>query len=329
MKSRPGISVPLVINWKALLCLLLPLTGHAADLTTSLPADFLPEGVGWDGAHSRFLLSSIRKHSIVAVDPRNGHATDFGKAPGSVLGLHLDATGQTVWAVWTKFGHAFKDNHGTGLSAWSTKDAKHLGDWPLPDTDPRANLGDLMLLNSDTVIVSDSGTGAISRFDARTHEFKTIVPPGKLKSPQGMVSGDKTGTILVADYPTGLWHISLSDGKATLLAASANAELRGIDGLYRWGKQIIAIQNGTKTPRILAITLGENDAIVEVQRLLEMTAGHEEPSLGTLANSTFWFVVNGQWSQYDDDLNPKDDSKLEAPRLQALELSSPASSTTR
>ena len=296
---------------------------HGADLVTNLPTDFLPEGVEWDG--TRFLLSSVRKNSIVAVDPANGHASDFGQAPGSVLGLHVDAKTGTVWAAWTRFGHAFKENHGAGLSAWSLKGPKHLGDWPLPDKDPRVNLGDLLVVDSDTVVASDSGTGAIWRFDVRRHEFKTIVPPGKFSSPQGLAPGDKPGTILLADYPTGIWRISLGDGKAAPLSTPANTEVRGIDGLYRWGKQFIAVQNGTKTPRILAFTLGENDTIAEVRRLLEMSEGKDEPSLGTIANGKFWFVANGQWSQYDDDLKPKSDARLEEPSLRELDLNTTTS----
>jgi hypothetical protein len=304
---------------------LLQVTVAAAEVrevVTHLPPDFLPEAVEWDGAHSRFLLSSIRKHAIAAIDPANGNANDFGKAPGSVLGLHIDPGTETVWAVWTGFGHGFKENDGTGLSAWSAKDGKHLGDWPLPGKDARANFGDLMVLDANTIVASDSGTGAIWQFDTRSHEYKPIVPAGKFKSPQGLVAGIKAGTIYVADYPTGLWRVSLADGEARQLVALAQAELRGIDGLYRRGNQLIAVQNGTKTPRILVITLGENDAITDVRHWVELTHSDDEPSLGTMSSDAFWFVANGQWSKYDDDLNPKPDATLQPPRLRGLPLSS-------
>jgi hypothetical protein len=305
-----------------LLCLL-PATTFAAagqDLVTDLPKDFLPEGVEWDSANSRFLLSSIRNHSIVTVDPANGHASEFGSAPGSVLGLHIDAASETVWAVWTKFGHSFKANRGTGLSAWSRKDGRHQGDWPLPEKDARANLGDLLILDSHTILASDSGTGAIWQFDARNREYKAIVRPGKFKSPQGLAPGGKAGTVYLADYSTGLYRISLDNGEATPLAPPAGAEVRGIDGLYRRENQLIAVQNGTRTPRVLLITLGNNDAIVDVRKLVELTGGDDEPSLGTLSNDMFWFVANSQWDHYDDDLKPKPDAKLQPPRLRALPL---------
>src|SRR5215813_11169062 len=99
----------------------------APDLETNLPRDFLPESVAWDTKRKRFLLGSIREHRIASIDPDNGHATEFAEAPGSVLGLHVDRTSQTVWAAWTRFGHAFKANTATGIAAWSTRDGHRVG----------------------------------------------------------------------------------------------------------------------------------------------------------------------------------------------------------
>ena len=291
----------------------------ARDITTDLPRDFLPEGVAWDAAHKRFLVSGIREHRVASVDPNDGHSTEFANAPGSVLGLHVDRASQTVWAAWTSFGHAFKVNPSTGIAAWSTRDGHRVGNWPLPETDPRMNLGDLLIVDARTIVTSDSGTGAIWRFDTATHRFTTIVAAGKFESPQGMAPAKQHGSIYLADYSTGLWRVTLKDGTATQLAVPAGGEVRGIDGLYAYRDQLIAVQNGTKTPRILAITLGDADTITDVRRWREMPG--EEPCLGVLTDDMFWFVANGQWNAYDDDLAPKSDAKLESPRLRGLPLS--------
>jgi len=291
---------------------------NAHDLTTDLSTGFLPEGVEWDAAHSRFLIGSIREHRIASVDPASGQATDFANAPGSVLGLHIEPRTSVVWATWTQFGHEFKANKSTGISAWSTKDGHHLGDWPLPDSSPLVNFGDLTIIDAHTIVASDSGTGAIWRFDTQTHHYTNVVPAGKFKNPQGLIPGHQTGTIYLADYPTGLWRVSLKDGSATQLAAPAGSEIRGIDGIYRHGDDLIAIQNGTKVPRILAIRFDKKGSIIDVRRWLELPDA--EIDLGTLTNDTFWFVANGQWNEYDDDLAPKPGAKFEAPRLHALPL---------
>lgn len=288
-------------------------------LTTDLPADFLPEGVEWDAGHHRFLISSIRQNRIAAVHPVSGKSTPFATAPGSVLGLHIDAAGKTLWAVWTRFGHAFKQNESSGLAQWSLEDGKSLGQWPLPDKSANVNLGDLTIVDPNTIIASDSGTGVIWRFDIRAHRFSQLVLAGRFKSPQGLVPGKQSGTIYLADYSTGLWRIALKDGNAEPLAAPADTELRGIDGLYRSGDRLIAVQNGTQTPRLLAVEMNKDDSISNVKRIVDLF--DEEPSLGTVTDNAFWFVSNGQWSQYDDDLKPKRNAALEAPELFALPLS--------
>ncbi|HEX6834621.1 MAG TPA: hypothetical protein VF132_13875 [Rudaea sp.] len=286
-------------------------------LQTDLPTTFLPEGVEWDAAHARFLVSSIRQQGIASVDPKTGHGRAFAPSQASVLGMHIDAH-RTLWATWTRFGHAARQNK-SGLSAWSI-DGRCIGEWPLPDADPRVNLGDLAILPDGTLAASDSGTGAIWRFDPRTHRYAQIVAAGKLKSPQGLLTGDRDGTIVLADYSTGLWRITLDSGQLQALASPDGVELRGIDGLYRSGDRLIAVQNGTRTPRILAIELGSGDTVVAVRKWLELKPG-DEIGLGTLTADAFWFVANGQWDSYDDDLHPKADAKLEAPRLRRLPLS--------
>ncbi|HEY3519816.1 MAG TPA: hypothetical protein VGK80_02110 [Rhodanobacteraceae bacterium] len=291
--------------------------GHA--LVTDLPAGFLPEGVEWDALHRRFLVSSIREQRIAAVDPSDGHARDFAKAPGSVLGFHIAPRAHVVWATWTRFGHAFVHNPASGIAAWSLRDGRALGNWPLPGSDPRANLGDLLILDAHTIIASDSGTGAIWRFDTRTHRYSKVVSAGKFQSPQGLAPGRVAGTFYLADYPTGLWRITLKDGTATHLQAPADTEVRGVDGLYRYGDRLIAVQNGTHTPRILVIAFDARDSITSVRRWRELP--DTEPSLGTLADGYFWFVANGQWNSYDGDLKPNAGAKLERPRLRGLPLS--------
>jgi hypothetical protein len=86
MSLGASIIGPMSFKTLFVLCLLQG-TASAADMreiATHLPSDFLPEAVEGDGGHSRFFLTSIRKHGIAAIDPANGNAMDFGKAPGSV-----------------------------------------------------------------------------------------------------------------------------------------------------------------------------------------------------------------------------------------------------
>ncbi|MFI4970454.1 MAG: hypothetical protein ACHP7D_09630 [Lysobacterales bacterium] len=307
-----------------LLALTLPQPARASDAPTKLrtdaPGDFLPEGLEWDAHHRRFLLSSIRLHRIDAIDPRTGHAQRFADAPGSVLGLHVAPDGRSVWATWTAFGTGFTHNRGTGIVAWSLDDAHRLGAWPLPDRDPRATLGDLLILDAHTLVTSDSGTGAIYRFDKRSHHYARIVAAGQFASPQGIAAGRAAGTVYLADYDSGLWRITLADGSRHALATPPGIELRGIDGLYRVGDNLIGVQNGTRTHRILWIALGDDDAVARVDKLAEGRPDWDEPSLGSVVGARFWFNATSQWSRFDGELHALPGIKLQSPLLDSVAL---------
>lgn len=287
-------------------------------IRTNAARDFLPEGLAWDAAHKRFLLSSIRLHRVDAVERPSGRTHRFADAPGSVLGLHVSADGKSAWATWTSFGTGFKKNHGTGIIAWSLADAHRIGAWTLRDPDARANLGDLLILDANTIVASDSGTGAIYRFDMQRHDYRVVVAAGQFSSPQGMAAGRSHAELYLADYDTGLWRIALGDGSRKALTAPAGVELRGIDGLYRSGNGLIGVQNGTRTHRILWIALGKDDAIERVDPLAAGRPEWDEPSLGVVVDGRFWFNATSQWSRFGDDLKPRAESKLQSPLLDSV-----------
>lgn len=291
-----------------------------ATLPTDAPKDFLPEGVAWDAAHRRFFLSSIRLHRVDAIDPHSGHAKVFADAPGSVLGLQISADGKTLWAAWTRFAGNFRHNLGTGLIAWSLQDGRRIGSWPIDDRDPRANLGDLLLVDADTAITTDSGTGAVYRFDLRDHRYRRLIAPDQFASPQGIARGHQPGTVYIADYPTGLWQMKVADGSRQLLPAPNGSDLRGLDGLYRAGDGLVAVQNGSRTPRILWIALDSGGAITRVDKLAEGRPEWDEPSLGAVVGSRFWFNAVSQWGRFDGELKMLPGAVLRSPVLDSVAL---------
>jgi hypothetical protein len=292
----------------------------ATSLQSDAPTDFLPEGMAWDARRQRFLVGSVRHARVDAIDARDGRATRFAQAPGSVLGMRIDEATQALWITWTRFGAGFVRNNGTGIAAFSLADGRPLGDWPLPDADPRANLGELLQVGAHAFVVSDSGTGALHRFDTRTHAWSTIVPAGTFDSPQGVAPSAHAQSVILADHASGLWRIDLDSGARTALVAPATAELRGIDGLYRLGDDLVAIQNGTRTHRILRIELDADERIVRVGKLAEGDPRWDEPTLGEFVAGRFWFNARSQWSRFDDALRPRPDAVLRAPLLDSLDL---------
>ena len=82
------------------------------------------------------------------------------------------------------------------------------------------------------------------------------------------------------------------------VAASINDY--GIDGLYRHGNELIAIQNGARPHRVVALQLSENGVAISGSRLLASNLEQfDEPTLGVIRGGDFYFVANSHWNRFD------------------------------
>ena len=76
----------------------------------------------------------------------------------------------------------------------------------------------------------------------------------------------------------------------------------GIDGLYRHGDDLIAIQNGIRPHRVVILTLSADGASVTSSRVLVASlAEFDEPTLGLVHQGDFYFVANSHWNRFDRD----------------------------
>jgi hypothetical protein len=95
--------------------------------------------------------------------------------------------------------------------------------------------------------------------------------------------------------------------------------LFGIDGLYRHGNELIAIQNGIRPNRVAAFALGEDGLTVTGTRVLARNLPQfDEPTLGTLFGDSLLFVANSHWNRFDRDGNLPEG--LEGPIILEVEL---------
>jgi hypothetical protein len=82
----------------------------------------------------------------------------------------------------------------------------------------------------------------------------------------------------------------------------------GIDGLYRHGNRLIAIQNGIQPHRVVAMKLSGDGLAIESSEILAMNLPEfDEPTLGTVVGDDFYFVANSHWNRFDADNNLPDD----------------------
>ena len=161
-------------------------------------------------------------------------------------------------------------------------------------------LGDLVIADSNVLYTTDSLTGAIYRYYIDSNEFEILVERGRLGSPQGLVLDDSAAYLYVADYIGGLYRASLDDGSLIKLQVPSDVTDYGIDGLYRYGSELIVIQNGVRPHRVVALRLGKDGLSISGSRLLASNLeGFDEPTLGTIVGDEFYFVANSHWNRFD------------------------------
>lgn len=170
----------------------------------------------------------------------------------------------------------------------------------LPQYAAEQVLGDLVIADGNTIYTTDSLTGAIYRYFIDSNEFEILVERGKLGSPQGLVLDDSGGYLYVADYIGGLYRVSTHDGSLMRLRVAASITDYGIDGLYRYGDELIVIQNGIRPHRVAALALSENGlAIASSRTLASNLKEFDEPTLGVVRGNDFVFVANSHWNRFD------------------------------
>ena len=291
-------------------------------------AEFIPEGIAvGDGT---LYLGSIRDGRIVRVD--DGEPLQLRPAAkasrGSIFGMRID--GESLW-----FLAAQTDQYRGGASGQSgSLEGSALCELALenpPDpattrchqlpikADRRQTLGDLVL-RGDFIYTADQTDGVVYAFDRSRRQWSTVVERGEFVSPQGLTLDAAGQYLYVADYRGGIFRVRL-DGYAAPQRIGSAASLYGIDGLYRYGDWLIAVQNGITPHRVSAHRLDADGLTVVESRILLMNhPDFDEPNLGQVVGDDFYVVANSHWNRFDDQNNLP--QGLSGPIILKLELPS-------
>ena len=265
-----------------------PLMAISADLP-------LIEGIAHDARRGCYYLSSVVGRYIHASCSGQLRRLPLAEGVGPILGLAYDGATDRLWfASAPVFGGA---GLRTGLFAHDFRTGKLIA-VALPAGD--LNLGDVALGPAGEVFAADSRTGAVYR-SRRGEPLETIVPPGVLRSAQGMALAADGRSLYVADYSLGLARIDLASGAVAPVVPAAGIGTNGIDGLLRDGRDLIAIQNGWRPARILRLRLSpDGNAIVAADVLERGHPSHDDPTHGVIVDGRLVYVANSQWPKYTE-----------------------------
>lgn len=280
--------------------------GFAAQAVSLDDGDFIPEGIAAD-ANGRFYLGSVRHGSLLRTDSRSdGEPAQTLSTPDnghwSVFGMRFDGKGG-LWfasAAVPQFLGTGSAAGRSGLFRYDLDSGQISQSALLPAADTAQVLGDLVIAPGGQIYTTDSVGGVLYRFDPSSGEFEKLVDRGVLASPQGLVLDRSARYLYVADYAGGLYRVALADGKIEKVAIQANVTDYGIDGLYRYGDELIAIQNGIRPHRVVALRLDSAGLAISAGRIIAANLDEfDEPTLGFIAGDDFYFIANSHWNRFD------------------------------
>ena len=287
------------VAWPAHATRLRRLREPAGDAVVAASLDdgnFVPEGIAFDDA-GRLYLGSIRKGLLL----RDGEVLSDRQGHWSVFGMRFHGDG-SLWfasAAVAQLEEVGEELGKTGLFRIDPDSGAITHAAILPQHSGQQVLGDLVV-QGNTILTTDSLTGAVYRYDIEADEFTAIVPAGELTSPQGLVVDAAGDFLYVADYTRGIYRVPLDGGECRKLGLPEGISDYGIDGLYRYGDELVAIQNGIRPHRVVAFELSIDGGAIKGSRVLASNLREfDEPTLGVIRGDDFYFVANSHWNRFD------------------------------
>lgn len=277
----------------------LPTGQSSTAITVTGEPGFLPEGIAVDPASGDIFLGSVRQARILRISGPDGEVAQFaGGTPERLWGVFgMAAADGLLWVATSGVPETLSlppaAQGRAAVNGYRLEGGELAFHCAWPD---KAVFGDL-LLDRHGAWVSDS-TGGVYLLERDGCRWTTRVAPGVLVSPQGIAPG-REDELIVADYRGGLFRFAKAGGLPHRLALPAHVTGYGIDGLYRAGDWLIAVQNGLAPHRVLALALsGDGAGITEGRILASALPAFDEPTLGAVAGDHFLLVANAAWYRY-------------------------------
>ncbi len=134
-------------------------------------------------------------------------------------------------------------------------------------------------------------------YQLRSGKLAPLFNSPEFSSLRGIAVTDDHKFLYLSDYENGLFIASLERNQIRSLSMK-NQNLGGIDGVYAYKNQIIALQNGTSPTRVLRVLLGAK-GVEQVQPLEANKDAMSVPSFGTIKGNQIYFIANSQRDLYD------------------------------
>jgi hypothetical protein len=268
----------------------------SSTLRFSIPRlDLIPEGISWDAAGERLFIGSMRSGDIFEVDSE-GHYTKFASVsddtPLAAIGLAIDSERRILWAIGT--GSFLVDGFDpdgpvvSGVFGFDLASGERLHAYTRDDVDFGYN--DVAVAPNGDLYLSGSTIGFLPRDGDAIQTLATSEPVfgsnGILVTPDG-------ATLITSSYPAGIAVIRLRDGETNFLRAPDNVALYGIDGMYLYKGDLIAVQHGARPWRLMRFALNAGRSAITKATVLELGDERLTATTGAIAGDRIHLVGQG------------------------------------
>ena len=292
-----------------------PLVATARFAFATEEKDLIPEGLAYDEKQNLYYLGSLNRRKIVKITAE-GRVSDFVPAERDhllpVVGIRPDPTDGTVWT------NSWEEVTGRSELLHFDGSGKLLGRYAREDSS-KHGFNDLVVRKNGEVILTDSFSNQVFRFDPGVHTFALLPTHRALSAPNGIALAGDDRQLFVAD-DLGVVRVDLETGATIDLSPGSRSTLAGIDGLYWHKGSLIAVQNGIGSPRIVAFRLSKDSSRVTQATVLENhTPFTTLPTTGAVHGSDFYFISNSQVDNLNGD-KVMDVTKLAPARIAVVRL---------
>jgi hypothetical protein len=172
--------------------------------------------------------------------------------------------------------------------------------------------GDIALRSSGDVFVSDSRNNIIYQYVAAGRKLVPYFSSPDFWNIQGLAFSNDDRYLYIADYVKGIFVLDTKSKVLRRLKVHYDLSLKGTDGINFFNNSLITIQNGVQPNRVVRHFLDPGGSeLIRYEIIDNAHPAFGEPTIGSLAGETFYYIANSQWSGYSkgqikppEELNP-------------------------
>jgi hypothetical protein len=291
--------------------------------------DFFPEAMTYDRGSRRFLIGSLHKRKVVAVDEISGRAADYAtfREAGffSVLGLEADNVRGALYVLSagdvTMQGYTSEADGQSFLHRLQLSSGRQVTRLSPPPAAGGHLLNDLVQAPDGTLYMTDSKAGVLYRWRPGTKAIEPFATIGAYVYPNGITwSGD--GRALYVAHLEGLSRVDLRTRVVVPIGHPASLTLVGIDGLATYRGDLVAVQNGLpRLSRVVRLRLTPDGLNVRALDVLDANLpDHDMPTTGVVVGDGFYYIANSQMRRFTAPGVPAAIGSLQKPVIRRVNL---------